>query len=230
MNKIIKINQHKWNPNPMTKLIILLVLSFTIKTVKGDWATLGIVSIFSLLYILLGRVKDGMKNMILYLLLFGILKYGEMENISLIVAMFVTVAIIIKIFYLPFMAGAFLIKTTDVGSIISSMDTLHITKKLSIPIATMFRFGPSFKEEYKNIRFAMKMRGISLKNPLLAMEYIYVPLLSISSVIAEDIAKYAETKALSDPCKKIRLKEVSFGMVDLLFLGSIVTILVVDVV
>lgn len=152
-----------------------------------------------------------------------------MKNLPPFFYMFATIIFIIKMFYLPVMAGTFLIKTTDVGSIVSSMDKLHVSKNLSIPIATMFRFGPSFKEEYKNIRFAMKMRGISLKNPLLALEYIYVPLLSISSEIAEDIAKYAETKALSDPCKKVRLQEISFGLIDLFFIGSIILILVVNV-
>lgn len=228
INKMEKFKAHTINPNPVSKVIVLLMLSFSITAVKKDELSLLIVMIFSILYFLLGRNKDAIKNIGVYLIIFAIIHYGDFKNISPVLYMFVTLLIIIKIFYLPFMAGAFLIKTSDVGSIISSMDKLHVPKTMSIPIATMFRFGPSFKEEYKNIRFAMKMRGISLNKPLLAMEYIYVPLLSISSEIAEDIAKYAETKALSDPCKKVRLKEVSFGLIDVFFVGSVILILVVN--
>ncbi|MDO5714835.1 MAG: energy-coupling factor transporter transmembrane component T [Tissierellia bacterium] len=222
-------NKHKkYNPNPITKIIVLLLISFSVTAVYGKYASLGIVIIFSILYFLLGKRKEGIKNLGFYMILFICLNDVDMKNLPAFFYMFATIIFIIKMFYLPFMAGAFLIKTTDVGSIVTSLDKLHVSKNLSIPIATMFRFGPSFKEEYKNIRFAMKMRGISLKKPLLAMEYIYVPLLSISSEIAEDIAKYAETKALSDPCKKVRLRQVSFGIIDFLFIGSIIGIMVVD--
>lgn len=228
MDNINKMDKKNWNPNPIIKLIVLLLFSFTIKDIKSEWTMLGIVIIFSVLYFLMRRYRDGFKNIGVFLILFLISNYGDMKDTSRILYMFITVIFVIKMFYLPFMAGAFLIKTTDVGSIVSCMDKLHISKNLSIPIATMFRFGPSFKEEYKNIRFAMKMRGISIKKPLLALEYIYVPLLTISSEIAEDIAKYAETKALSDPCKKVRLTKISFGLIDLLFIISIVIILVVE--
>lgn len=223
-----RFKEEKLNPNPISKLIVVLILSFSLTALKGEWTSLAIVLIFSLFYLLIGRVKDGIKTIGIYLLILASVKYVDLEQVPAILYMFFVALTIIKVFYLPFMAGAFLVKTSDVGSIISSMDKLHVSRVFSIPIATMFRFGPSFREEYKTIRFAMKMRGISLKNPLLAMEYVYVPLLSISSEIAEDIAQYAETKALSDPCKKTRLKEVSFGLTDFIFLGSILVCLVVD--
>ena len=58
-----------------------------------------------------------------------------------------------------------MIKTSDVGAIISSMDKLKISKNLSIPVAVMFMFFPSFKEEKKNIKMAMKVRGTNFRNP-----------------------------------------------------------------
>lgn len=81
------------------------------------------------------------------------------------------------------MAASFMIKTSDVGAIISSMDKLKISKNVSIPIAVMFRFFPSFKEEKKNIKMAMRVRGINFKNPVKYLEYVSVPLLIISSNI-----------------------------------------------
>ncbi|WP_390622202.1 energy-coupling factor transporter transmembrane component T [Campylobacter ureolyticus] len=84
-----------------------------------------------------------------------------------------------------------MIKTSDVGTIISSMDKLKISKNLSIPIAVMFRFFPSFKEEKKNIKMAMRVRGINFKTPIKYFEYVSVLLLIISSNIADDISKVA---------------------------------------
>lgn len=110
-----------------------------------------------------------------------------------------------------------MIKTSDVGAIISSMDKLKISKNLSIPVAVMFRFFPSFKEEKKNIKMAMKIRGINFKNPIKYLEYVSVPLLIISSNIADDIAKAAETKAIENPVAKTRYIPVKVQVIDFVY-------------
>lgn len=86
-----------------------------------------------------------------------------LSELNPIVKMFLSIPIVIRMFILPFMAASFMIKTSDVGAIISSMDKLKISKNVSIPIAVMFRFFPSFKEEKKNIKIAMRVRGINFK-------------------------------------------------------------------
>lgn len=48
-----------------------------------------------------------------------------------------------------------------------SMDKIKVPQNISIPIAVMFRFFPSFKEEWKNIKMAMKIRGITFKTPFI---------------------------------------------------------------
>ena len=120
-------------------------------------------------------------------------------------------------FYIPFSAGKFLIKTSDVGSIISSMDSLKIPSAVSIPIAVMFRFFPSFVEEKNNIKLAMKIRGIETKNPIKYLEYVAVPLLIISSNIADDISKAAETKCIANPIKKTRYIPVRLHLIDFIY-------------
>jgi len=129
-------------------------------------------------------------------------------------------------FYLPFAAGEFMIKTSDVGSIISSMDALKIPKEVSVPIAVMFRFFPSFAEEKNNIMMAMRIRGIETKNPVKYLEYIAVPLLIISSNIADDIAKAAETKCIANPVKKTRYIKVKIHLIDFIYAFTITIIVV----
>ena len=124
------------------------------------------------------------------------------------------------------MAASFMIKTSDVGAIISSMDKLKISKNLSIPIAVMFRFFPSFKEEKKNIKMAMKVRGINFKNPIKYLEYVSVPLLIISSNIADDIAKAAETKAIENPIAKTRYISVKIHLIDFVYVIAVAGLIV----
>ena len=213
--------------SPISKLVATIILSTNMVRSDSDLANFLIVCWFALFYILFGRAKSGLKTLGFYGILLIFIHYGNFKDAGPIATMFVTVIFIVKIFFIPMMAGAFLVKTTDVGAMVSAMDKLHAPKALSIPIATMFRFFPAFQEEKKNIKFAMKMRGITLKNPIAYIEHVFVPMLTISSDMADDISAYAETKALADPCKKIRLHEHRFGIIDLIFVGFIVVCLVV---
>ena len=100
------------------------------------------------------------------------------------------------------------------------MDTVHLPRAIAIPVAVMFRFFPSFKEEHHHIKQAMKIRGITWKNPLRYGEYVSVPLLILSSTIADDIAMAAETRGIGIEGEKARFREVKRGGVDLVyFLG-----------
>lgn len=73
-----------------------------------------------------------------------------LSELNPIVKMFLSIPIVIRMFILPFMAASFMIKTSDVGAIISSMDKLKISKNVSIPIAVMFRFFPSLRRRRKH--------------------------------------------------------------------------------
>lgn len=129
-------------------------------------------------------------------------------------------------FYLPFIAAKFLIKTSDVGTIISSMDILKIPNSISIPITVMFRFFPAFIEEKNNIKMAMKIRGIKTYNPIKYIEYVFVPLLIVSSNIADDISKAAETRCIGNPIKKIRYIKITFKIIDILYPLAILALVI----
>ncbi len=101
--------------------------------------------------------------------------------------MFFMLFAVCRMFYLPFSAGSFFIKTSDVGSIISSMDKIRLPQTVSIPVAVIFRFFPSFIEESHNIKLAMRVRGITFRNPVSYIEHVMVPLLVISSEILDDM-------------------------------------------
>lgn len=97
------------------------------------------------------------------------------------------------------------------------MDKIKLPHTVSIPIAVMFRFFPSFREESRNIKLAMRIRGITFKNPVSYIEYVIVPLLVISSNISDDIAKAAETKCIENPIKKTRYISIKIKIVDFIY-------------
>ncbi len=213
------------NPNPITKLCVTFLMGFTALNQINIYFEWGIVLIIAFLFYKNGFGKDAMKSIIFFGLLSFLLSFKMLEETNPGVKMLFILVIVVRIFYLPFLAGKFLIKTSDVGSIISSMDKIKFSRNISIPVAVMFRFFPSFKEEKQNIKLAMKIRGINPKNPFLYIKYVAVPLLVISSNIADDIARAAETRAIENPIKKTRYIDIKLKPVD--FVYALLTVAIV---
>lgn len=208
------INNNKLNPNPITKFFVVVLLGLTVVHSIHHIFEWILILIISIMYFLNNFKKEALKNIIIFGVLFFSTNLEALALIPFFIKIFFSLIFVIRMFYLPYIAGKFLIKTSDVGSIISSMDILRIPSFISIPIAVMFRFFPSFKEEKNNIKMAMKIRGIKTKNPLKYLEYIAIPLLIISSNIAEDISKAAETKCIASPRKKTRYISVKVRFID----------------
>ena len=152
------IKNESFNPTPITKLVVLVALGMSILS-PMSFKTLKF-------YTVNGFVKQGLKTFLTYFILININYIFNLKSNNYVLNMFFTLIVIVKFFFLPFMAGKFLIRTSDVGSILTSMDKIKIPKVVSIPIAVMFRFFPSFKEERRNIKLAMRIREVTPKNML----------------------------------------------------------------
>ncbi|ASS37491.1 energy-coupling factor transporter transmembrane component T [Mogibacterium pumilum] len=207
-----------YNPNPISKLLVPFLLGFAVFYKVNTCFEWGIVFLLSVLFYKNGLKKEALKN----ILFFGALclivpNVDVVRSMNAILMMVFMLFAVFRMFYLPFSAGSFFVKTSDVGSVISSMDKIRLPRAVSIPIAVMFRFFPSFREESRNIKLAMRIRGITFKNPISYIEYVMVPLLVISANISDDIAKAAETKCIENPIKKTRYISVRLKIVDLVY-------------
>ncbi|HAQ9721391.1 TPA: energy-coupling factor transporter transmembrane component T [Streptococcus agalactiae] len=219
-------SDNHFNPNPITKITVILILGFAAIHYNSDIFALSLVIICSILYIINGYFIDAVKNLILYFIIFSIPNYEGMYHFNLLIKMVLSFLILVKIAYLPLMFGKYFIRTTDVGSIISSMDKLKVPYYFSIPIAVMFRFFPSFLEERKNIKIAMKIRGIRTINPIKYLRYVSIPLLIISSNLIDDISKAAETKCIADPVKKQRYIKLKIKAIDIILLIVVIALMI----
>lgn len=216
-----------YNPNPISKLLVTFLLGFAVFHKVNIYFEWGIILFISFLFYKNKIKKEALKN----ILFFGVFSLvipnlDVIRNMNVILKLFFMLFAVCRMFYLPFIAGSFFVKTSDVGSIISSMDKIKLPHSISIPIAVVFRFFPSFREESHNIRLAMRVRGITFKNPISYIEYVMVPLLVISSNISDDIAKAAETKCIENPVKKTRYITIKIKIVDFAYVFLILLMLI----
>lgn len=115
------------------------------------------------------------------------------------------------------MMGAFFLKSTTVSEFVASMERMHISEKITIPLAVIFRFFPTIGEEYHAISDAMRMRQIRLgKRGLSAMlEYRIIPLMISVIKIGDELSAAALTRGLGAPVKRTNICKIGFHIQDI---------------
>jgi energy-coupling factor transporter transmembrane protein EcfT len=117
--------------------------------------------------------------------------------------------------------GYYLVATTTVSEFVASMERMHVSEKIVIPMSVMFRFFPTIGEEARAIGDAMRMRGIGwggggfLKNPLAMLEYRFVPLLISTVKIGEELSAASLTRGLGAPVRRTNICQIGFGVRDI---------------
>ncbi|PWJ49994.1 energy-coupling factor transporter transmembrane component T [Faecalicatena contorta] len=112
----------------------------------------------------------------------------------------------------------YLIRTMEVSAFIAAMERMHITRKIVIPLAVIFRFFPTIGEEYHAINDAMRMRGIGFRgSPLAMLEYRLVPLMMSIARIGNELSAAALTRGLSITGERTNIYKIGFGVQDAVF-------------
>lgn len=123
----------------------------------------------------------------------------------------------------PLLMGNFLIYSVDVDELICSLERMKVTNKITIPLASMFRFFPTIREEAKYIEDAMAMRGIEkrifFKSPIKFLEYRFIPLLSSMIKIGNELTISSVTRGLGSIKYRTSIVDLRMSGYDWFFIG-----------
>lgn len=120
--------------------------------------------------------------------------------------------------------GIYAIKLTHSGEWISLFKKWHFPKFFIVPFSVIFRFFPTAREDYRQIRNAMAFRGIErgpvafVKQPIQTFEFILIPLLMNASQVAQDLTISALTKGLSIPGKQTSIINLRMTKIDFIYM------------
>lgn len=213
--------------DPRTKLFIMLTVVVFVVGGFGSLSSKAVVAlaIFPLVLLVL---SGEWKKVLIYGLVFALaeayLYFGTKYVPSSVGVILVMTCVIVTRILPGLIMGAYIFSTTTVSEFIASMDRMHITKKISIPLAIMFRFFPTVMEEFVAINNAMKMRDIRLggKNAGKIVEYRLVPLIICSINIGTELSAASLTRGLSAEEKRTNICKIGFHIQDILiFLAMI---------
>ena len=208
--------------DPRTKLILLLTVTTLMFSTSNEGIMNFIKPVLSLIPFVLilseRRFKTAGKYLFLYLACFVLERIALTTLSGLLSFVVLAITSIMTRFAPGIMTGAYLLSSTSVSEFIGSMERMHLTEKIIIPMSVIFRFFPTISEEYQAIRDAMKMRGIRFggKNPFLMVEYRLVPLMVSVVKIGDELSAAALTRGLGAPIKRTNVCQIGFHIQDMI--------------
>lgn len=201
---------------------MLLVTSYTLILGNIQQKYPFVAAFYSLLpYILLFLVKEwraGINGLIFVSIAFIVQKKllfnygGYLESVFL----FITV-IFLKL--MPgFMMARFALRSSTMSEITLALKRMGFPDEMVIPITVMARFFHTAKEDYRQIKDAMYLHGLTnirlCRHPVRLFEYRIVPLFMVLTKTADDVSVSAMTRGLKIGGKRSSLSEGKFGILD----------------
>lgn len=127
------------------------------------------------------------------------------------------------------MMGLYFLCSTRVNEFVAGMERMHVSQKVTIPIAVMFRFFPTVWEEASSISDAMRMRKLGFRyffrRPVEILEYRLVPLMISMVNIGEDLSASALTRCLGLDRVRTNISRCGFSWLDGCIFGVCIVLL-----
>ncbi len=211
--------------DPRSKLAVVIFASFLLM-LRVDWVTeiLFVLVMFMLLTIN-GGFKKGLLLACLYALILGVEVVFFQKITGPITAFLSFLLVANRLLLPPVMAATFASNQTKMSEWIAAMKKMKVPKVIIVPFAVVCRFFPVLVQDFKQIRRAMKFRGIGInsidliKHPLLTLEYIVVPILVSVETASIDLSAASLVRGLGSDSINTSIYEVKFRVQDyLLFL------------
>lgn len=131
-------------------------------------------------------------------------------------------AVGIRMMFPCIVTGAYAFSTTGVSEFVCALRKMKVSEAIIIPCMVVIRFFPTIKEDYQQIRNAMKFCGNgqtnALLHPMQNLEYVLIPLLMNSNNVSQDLSVAALTKGLGMKGEHTSITEIRFGVRDAVYM------------
>ncbi|HWR06645.1 energy-coupling factor transporter transmembrane component T [Sporomusa sp.] len=119
-----------------------------------------------------------------------------------------------------YMAYSIMLKKTAMNELMIALEQLRVPKLLIIPLAVVYRYLPTLRQEIVYIRDSLRMRGLNpslaamLLHPVTMVETFMIPLLIRSGKLADELAAAALCKGIDAGQPRTSCTGVRFALQD----------------
>lgn len=195
--------------DPRTKLVCILSAGCLLVGTIPLWAEMLFLGIGILLLLNYSMVLESMKFVTCWaaMMLLGMLLLHSHASGG---TMFLLLMCQLMRRFIPcLMAALMFVRTTTISQLMAAVQSMHMPYGVAIPFAVVIRFFPTFREEHRNIKLSMKMRGIRY-----SLEHILVPMLHSALNISDELSAAALSRGLGAEKKRTHVCVVTMGPMD----------------
>lgn len=210
--------------DPRSKLLTILFASSLLMFPTSFKFETMFVTLLFILFILNGALKKG----VIFYLLFWALVFGDKWLFPYTTngfILFIDFLLVGNRKMIPIiMAATFAMNRTKISEWIAALKKCHVPFSIIIPLTVLFRFFPTFFQDFKSIRNAMKYRGIAVStidlfvHPLKTMEFIIVPILMSAENTSLDLSSAALVRGLSNTTQHTSIYAIQMKIQDYILL------------
>lgn len=206
--------------DPRTKLFCLLLANLLLFLHVSIETEIVIVYLFLFPFLFSQRKQTGLHFFLLYTLLVVVDSFVVPVATGILLNFIGFLSSGIRMIMPCLISGAYAFSTTSPQEFISALRKMHIPEQIIIPIVVVIRYFPTLREDYRQIRYAMALRGIAIGNmsfirhPVEMLEYILIPLLMSSNTVAQDLSVAALTKGIGTKSKHTCMTTIQMNALD----------------
>jgi len=194
----------------------------------------GVAMFFTMIpYILLlleKEYKNAFKGISLILIVFFLNIYFSKNATGLFATIILFMTILLTRLLPGLIMGKYTLISTDMSEMVCAMRKMRLPDQIIIPMTVLSRFFYTLREDYSQIKDAMKLHGLVTRklffNPVKLFEYRVIPLLMCMTRTADEVAISAMTRGLDVGKPRSSISEIKLRAMDYLFFLLMIFLLV----
>ncbi|MGL4645467.1 MAG: energy-coupling factor transporter transmembrane component T family protein [Vagococcus fluvialis] len=222
--------------DPRSKLATVMCASFLLMLRVDPIVEALFVLMMFFLLTLNGGFKKGVLLSLLYSVIFCLERFLFKEITGPLTALFSFFLTANRLLIPPIMGATFAANNNKMSEWIAAMKKMKVPTFIVVPFSVVCRFFPVLIQDFKEIRRAMKFRGIGInsmdlvKHPLLTLEYIIVPILVSVENTSVELSAASLVRGLGSSNSHTSIYEIKFKLQDYLLILLLILFFAIEVI
>lgn len=222
--------------DPRSKLATVMCASFLLMLRVDPIVEALFVLMMFFLLTLNGGFKKGFLLSLLYSGIFCLERFLFKEITGPLTALFSFFLAANRLLIPPIMGATFAANNNKMSEWIAAMKKMKVPTFIVVPFSVVCRFFPVLIQDFKEIRRAMKFRGIGInsmdlvKHPLLTLEYIIVPILVSVENTSVELSAASLVRGLGSSNSHTSIYEIKFKLQDYLLILLLILFFAIEVI
>ncbi|MBO0427948.1 energy-coupling factor transporter transmembrane protein EcfT [Vagococcus fluvialis] len=222
--------------DPRSKLATVMCASFLLMLRVAPIVEALFVLMMFFLLTLNGGFKKGFLLSLLYSVIFCLERFLFKEITGPLTALFSFFLAANRLLIPPIMGATFAANNNKMSEWIAAMKKMKVPTFIVVPFSVVCRFFPVLIQDFKEIRRAMKFRGIGInsmdlvKHPLLTLEYIIVPILVSVENTSVELSAASLVRGLGSSNSHTSIYEIKFKLQDYLLILLLILFFAIEVI